>query len=214
MILNDHQIISAYKDGEILIEPFDENQIQPASYDIRIGHQAVTTSSEGVVDLESRKYIVLKPGDFGIIISHEVIKLGPQYVGRFGLRSSLARKGLIATTGPQIDPGFHGRLIIGITNLTPQDISMTYLDKFLTIELHKLDTAVLKPYNGKYQKRMELTSEEISIIADKDGVPLVKVMDSMNQLKREVHGLTKTQELLLWGIGIGFTVLTIVLALK
>ena len=62
--------------------------------------------------------------------------------------------------------------------------------------------------------RGSLTSEEISIIADKDGVPLVKVMDSMNQLKREVHSLTKTNGILLWAIGIGFSVLAIVLALK
>lgn len=214
MILSDHQIIEYYKKGEILIDPFDEGQIQPASYDLRVGAQAVTTSSEGVINLATKKYVVLKPGDFGIVISHEIIKLGPQYVGRFGLRSSFARKGLIATTGPQIDPGFHGRLIIGITNLTPQDISITHLDKFLTVELHRLDQAALKPYDGKYQRRMELTSEEISIIADKDGVPLVKVMESMDLLKKEVHGLNKTQELLLWGIGIGFAVLSMILAFK
>ena len=214
MILSDHQITEYYKKGEILVDPFDEGQIQPASYDLRVGAQAVTTSSDGVIDLAAKKYVVLKPGDFAIVISHEVIRLGPQYVARFGLRSSLARKGLIATTGPQIDPGFHGRLIIGITNLTPQDISITHLDKFLTVEFHRLEQAALKPYDGKYQHRMELTAEEISIIAEKDGIPLVKVMESMDQLKKEVHGLNKTQELLLWLIGSGFALLAIVLALK
>lgn len=214
MILADHQITEFYKKGELLIDPFDEGQIQPASYDFRVGAEAVTTSSEGVIDLTQKKYFVLKPGDFGIVISHEIVKLGPQYVARFGLRSSLARKGLIATTGPQIDPGFHGRLIIGITNLTPQDISITHLDKFLTVEFHKLEQAALKPYDGKYQNRMKLTAEEISIIADKDGIPLVKVMESMETLKHEVHGLATISKFILWAIGIGVAVLSLVLMLK
>ena len=133
-----------------MISPFDEKQIQPASYDLRVGNEAVTTSSEGIIDIEKAGYLKLKPGDFAVITAYEEIKLGPQYVGRFGLRSGFARRGLIATTGPQIDPGYHGRLIVGVTNLTPHDVTITHLDKFLSVEFHNLEKAALKPYDGPY----------------------------------------------------------------
>ena len=211
---SDGQIKEAYEDGEILINPFDEKQIQPASYDLRVGKEAVVTSHEGIINLEKSGYLKLKPGDFAVITVFEEIKLGPQYVGRFGLRSGFARRGLIATTGPQIDPGYHGRLIIGVTNLTPHEITITYLDKFVSVEIHKLQKAVLKPYNGRYNGRMGLTAEEISIVAEKDGVPLVKVLQTVEEIKKEVYGLSTSSNFIKWAIGIGFTILGIILALK
>jgi len=212
MILADHQIIEAYKNSDLSIEPFIEKQVQPASYDLLVGEEAVITSSSGVIDVKKSGFIKLKPGDFAILISNEIVRLGPNYAARFGLRSSYARKGLIATTGPQIDPGFHGRLIVGITNLTPHEVSIAHLDKFLTIEFHKLEKAALHPYDGKYQKRMNLTSEEFEIVAQKAGVPLVKVMESVDSLKNEVHALSSSSKTVAWVIGIGFTVMAVVMA--
>ena len=212
MILSDGQIKEAYENGDILINPFDENQVQPASYDFRVGKEAVTTSYEGIIDIEKSGYLKLKPGDFAVVTVHEEIKLGPQYVGRFGLRSGFARRGLIATTGPQIDPGYHGRLIVGITNLTPQVVTITHLDKFVSVEIHKLEKAALKPYNGPYHGRMGLTAEEIRIVAEKDGVPLVKVLQSVEEIKKEVHGLSTSSTTIKWTITIGFTILGLILA--
>ncbi|WP_409524012.1 dCTP deaminase [Nitrincola sp. MINF-07-Sa-05] len=214
MVLGDRQIKEAYENSEILISPFDENQIQPASYDLRVGEEAVTTSHEGIINIKDKGFLKLKPGDFAVITVYEEIKLGPQYVGRFGLRSGYARRGLIATTGPQIDPGYHGRLIVGITNLTPQDITVAYLDKFLSVEFHKLDRAVLKPYSGPYQGRFKLSAEEIRIVAEKDGVPLVKVLQSVEEIRKEVHGLSTSTSLIKWVIGIGVPVLGVILAIK
>ena len=39
MILTDRQILEAYEKGDIFIQPFDENQIQAATYDLRVGDQ-------------------------------------------------------------------------------------------------------------------------------------------------------------------------------
>jgi len=81
----------------------------------------------GARDPRSAGYLSLEPGDFAVVTVREEIALGPLHAGRFGLRSKYARKGLIATTGPQIDPGFHGRLILGFTNLTPKAITVPHL---------------------------------------------------------------------------------------
>lgn len=81
----------------------------------------------GARDLRSAGYLSIERGDFAVVTVREEIALGPQHAGRFGLRSKYARKGLIATMGPQIDPGFHGRLILGLTNLTPKAITVPHL---------------------------------------------------------------------------------------
>ncbi len=139
MILSAQQIEAAHLAREIIIDPFEQDQAQAASYDLRVGTQGATTTAKKLVNIEQEGYLLLQPGDFAVVTVLEELTLGNQYAGRFGLRSKYARKGLIATTGPQIDPGFHGRLIVGLTNLTPSAVPLPFKDDFVTIEFHKLE---------------------------------------------------------------------------
>ena len=200
MILTDRQIKEACDKGDILINPFDVGQIQAATYDFRVGAQGATTSSKKLVDIKSNGFILLQPGDFGVVTVMEELRLGPQYVGRFGLRSKYARKGLIATTGPQIDPGYHGKLILGITNLTPRPISLPYKDDFVSVEFHRLEEPSTKPYSGPYQGKMELGAEEIEAITENEGMALSEVITTLRSVSINVGKLSDRVKLLSWSI--------------
>ena len=214
MILTYQQIIEAHRAGDIVIDPFEESQVQAASYDLRVGDQGATTSSKKIVSIRENAHLLLQPGDFGIVTALETLKLGPQYVGRFGLRSKFARKGLIATTGPQIDPGYHGRLIVGVTNLTPKAISLPFKDDFLTVEFHRLEEASTKPYAGPYQGRLELGPEEIESITETEGLALSEMITMLRALSANVGTLTSEFHMLKWVISIGFAILAMIVALK
>lgn len=218
MILTDHQIVAAYKQGDIVIEPFDEHQVQGATYDLRIGQQGATTTSKKVVNIKETGFITIQPGDFAVITVDEILRLGPQYVGRFGLRSKFARKGLIATTGPQIDPGYHGRLIIGMTNLSPKPITLSYGDDLVSVEFHKLSEASTKPYSGPYQDRLALGPEEIESITENEGMALSEVLTTLRSLSQNVGALTSEMKTFRWlipaMIAFGIAVVGIIVSLK
>jgi dCTP deaminase len=218
MILTDSQIIEAYKKGDILIDPFDENQVQAATYDLRVGAQGATTSTKKIVNLKETGYLSLQPGDFGVVTCLEIVRLGPQYAARFGLRSKYARKGLIATTGPQIDPGYYGRLIIGITNLTPKPVSLPYKDDLLSVEFHRLEQASTKPYCGPYQGKMELGAEEIEFITETEGMALSEMLTTLRSLTQNVGALTTQIKTLEWSIPlivvVGITIIGIIVMFK
>jgi dCTP deaminase len=190
VILTDRQIAEAQQNGDICITPFEERQIQPASYDLRVGDQGITTSSKKKVNIKDDGYLLIQPGDFAVVLIHEEIRLGPQYVARFGLRSKYARRGLVATTGLQVDPGFDGRLMIGITNLTPKVVSLPHLDDFLSMEFHRLSEPSSRPYSGPYQGRKELGPEEIEFITESEGMALSEVLNTLRSLSANVGTLT------------------------
>ena len=133
MILTDHQITEACKNDVIVIKPFDEKQVGATSYSLRVGMHGVSTSTKKEVDIKDTGYLMLAPGDFGIVTVFEELKLGLQYTARINLGPRYARKGLVTTQGLQIEPGYHGRLIIGLTNITPNPISLPYRDDFIRI---------------------------------------------------------------------------------
>lgn len=219
-ILNNEQIIAAINNKNVVINPFEHNLIEAASLDLRVGKQAITTSSEGIIDLESKDFFVIKPGDFALFITKEYIELDNQHTARIGLRSKWAMQGISATLGPQIDPGFKGRLKIGLTNISPEEIPVSFNDPFLTLEFHKLSTPSTKPYKGPNQNFDCLTSEDLKFIFNKPSMSFPAIIESLASLSKNVSSLAKSVEQLQrneqwmrWMIPLGFGFLTIVIAL-
>lgn len=176
MILVDEEIKEAVKNGEIVeFTNFSEGCLQPASYDLRVGEEGFTTSAGTIINIKNEEELQIQPGDFALVITHEKLKLPANMLGRFGLRSAYARRGLLATVGPQIDPGFEGKLVIGIVNFSSQLIKLPYLIPFCTVEFHKLKRKALNPYNGPYQGQEHLTNEIVNSIP-KDPHPLAVML--------------------------------------
>jgi dCTP deaminase len=212
MILTDHKIQKAIDDGGIFIDPFDPKQLQPATYDMRVGAEAVTSSSKELRKLDEKGFITFQPGDFGFIITMEKIKLSPNYAARFGLRSSLARKGLSATTGPQIDPGYQGRLILGISNLTPNPVTLSHGEDLVSIEFHELPGPAKHPYDGPFQGVEHLRPEEISAVTEKKGMLLSEMQETLSSLSANVGRLTDEFSTFKLWIGASIALLGILVA--
>lgn len=63
----------------------------------------------------------------------------PDYIAaRFNLRITLVHAGLLLGTGPLIDPGFAGRLLIPLHNLTSESITIKGGDGLIWVEFTKL----------------------------------------------------------------------------
>ena len=193
MILSDQDILATCKNGtSIAIEPFSEESIQAASYDLRVGDQAASSAEKKVFDLTKTGFIEVKPGDFVIVLTHERLMLNEQHAGRFGLTSSYARKGLLATVAPQVDPGFRGRLIIGLTNLSSKPIVVPHNDRFLTIEFHRLEQPSSSPYDGPYQGRDKLSPEDIKTVMEREYMSQPEMMRTLETLVSTVEELKQT----------------------
>ena len=194
MILSDRDIHAACTadQGGIGIDPFSKDSVQPASYDLRVGNQAASSSHKEVIDLTKTGFVEVKPGDFVIVITYEKFTMDAQHVGRFGLTSTYARKGLIATVGAQVDPGFRGRLTIGLTNLSTKPIILPHKDTFLTIEFHRLEQPVDEVYAGPYQGRDMLSPEDIKLVMEREYMSQTEMMRTLQALVATVEGLKQS----------------------
>ena len=191
MILTDQQIKEAVEKGELGIKNFSEACVEPVSYDIRVGEFAYTSTTRSMINVAEKGLVVLEPGDFGMILALEEIRMPLDMAARFGLKSSFARKGVFASTGPQIDPGFRGRLKIGVINLSPTPIPLTFKDKFCTLEFHRLPQPSSRPYIGPYQDQVELTSKDIEHMLDSRGMVYSEVLTTLSSLNKNVGILTE-----------------------
>ncbi len=104
-----------------LVEPFNPEQINPASYDVTLG---TTILKEGVgsedrwipVDITGGVY-VMQPGEFILAATEEMVRIPNNLECVFNLKSSRGREGFEHLMAGYIDPGFHGKITLELCNV-------------------------------------------------------------------------------------------------
>ncbi len=182
MILSDRSIKEKLKTGEISIEPFSDEFVQPASYDLHLDTSVLTfnTDKHDIIDVKKPvedlmlkieindiEGYVLKPGQFILANVIEITGVDDKHVGRLEGKSSLARMGLIihATAG-FLDPGNKLRLTLEIANLSPLPIRIYAGMKIAQLAFEQLDGSCERPYgssglNSKYKGDMTVQASKM-----------------------------------------------------
>jgi len=133
---------------EILIEPFSEESLQPAGYDLRVGDEAYINGK--ILDVKNLGTFVVPPKTYALVLTLERIRLPDDIMGDMKLRSSLAREGLIGSFA-WVDPGWDGKLTLGLYNASDNPVELSYGERFVQIAFLRLEMPARNPYRGRYQ---------------------------------------------------------------
>ena len=196
MPMSDVEIQGALNRKEIAIDPFDPKMLQPASYDLRVGKNAATVPTNGDprVNLEKEGVLFIPAYAPAVVWTLEELRLSTSYVGHFGLKSKLARRGLAASVGIQIDPGFTGPLSVTLQNMTPSPVTLNYRGDFLTLELERLAVPASRPYDGEYQGRKTFLAGELDPVIGFKGHALTDVVKGFDDLRDGVKGIAEMSQ--------------------
>lgn len=167
-----------------LIDPFEITQLQPASYDLRLGESIKINlpndevNNEPIINpFKPMKYkeqilnddepIYMQPKDFFNVNTLEIIDLksvNEYLVNKFGCgieaqvcgKSSLARLGLVVENAGYIDPGFIGTITLELFN---QEKYPILLKKGMLIAQIKFSVVnkLFSLYKGKYLNQQKAT---------------------------------------------------------
>jgi dCTP deaminase len=189
MMLTDVEIREAMAAGQLGIDPFTDECLEAASYDFRIGNQAFQSGTDEITDVANKGLVIIEPGEFAVLTTRESVKCSSQFAAQLGLDSKYARQGLVLLSGPQIDPGFTGVLIVRVTNLAPRRITLMYEAPFLTVQFFKLNRPVEKPYAGSRQGQTGLGPGDIEELTHPDSPTLGGMVKSLSTLAGDVGEL-------------------------
>lgn len=193
-VLTKKQIVKLRDENKIEVEPFSEHQCEPASYDLKLGH--ILKAGYGKLKLKKGDDASLKGGEWALVMSEEIIRLPLNICATYGLRSSITRKGLMYFGGPQIDPGYEGRLFVSIFNPTVEPIMLRYGDPLFTLIFHHLDKPVSKPYNGRYQGQYDFPSEDVERMMAMKSRTFSEMFTKVDDLDNSVNLLAKNLDIL------------------
>lgn len=171
MILSDKTIMSLLQKGTLSITPLQDNQIQPASVDIRLGNTfsivedsstAILTLSEKILykKIHAEKYLLM-PGQFVLATTMEYIKLPNNLTAFVEGRSSLGRMGLFIQNAGWVDPGFSGEITLELFNANRCAIELQTGRRIGQLVFAQMDQEALHPYRGKYQEQRDATGSKV-----------------------------------------------------
>jgi len=150
-ILSDKDIQDSIKSNELDIEPFNPINLTPNGYDLSIDEIYIRKTDEHIKDGIAR----IPPQTWFAISTKEFVKMGSQITSQLWIRSSYARKGVMASFG-KVDAGFHGTLTISCFNSNDEELEMPIGDRFCQIVFEHLSSMPSELYDkksGNYQNQ-------------------------------------------------------------
>jgi len=189
-VLSGRQIRKLVKSGGLGIDPFDESLIQPATYDLRLGFKILASPLSAdklgvVIELnKDRNTYDIQSGQMVGVLSLERIRLPLEISGRFGIRSAIARKGINAFGGVQLDPGFRGRLTMNLLNVGPEAVTLTLYEPIFTVEFARLEEEAEFAYSGPYQDQDDFPAEQYNYILSARTTSLAEIPTFRRDIRR------------------------------
>lgn len=135
-VLVNYQIAQAIKNGIIGVHPFDETNVQLAAINLTLGDFLITGEGERI-DIGGGQRFTLRRNHAVEVSTREWIELPRNHIGRLGAIDSLAKNGIFAAAGLQIEPGFRGHLQFRLFN-SGTDIELRCGMPIVSIEIISL----------------------------------------------------------------------------
>ncbi len=175
MILSDADILRRLGEGDLVVEPLDDPdlQVQPASVDLRLGREFlefrrtnipyIHPNDEREIDeyvseriVEEGEEFILHPGDFVLGTTKERVEIPPDLIAHVEGRSSLGRLAIVVhSTAGLCDPGYRGQITLELSNLGTAPVALTPGMRVSQLTFTELSSPAERPYGSergsKYQ---------------------------------------------------------------
>ncbi|MCL5874374.1 MAG: hypothetical protein M1161_03420 [Candidatus Thermoplasmatota archaeon] len=138
MIVSDGTILDLIQQGTMSIDPFDPAKLTPNGYDFSVTDRVVLAPNQGA-HVETVESVSL-PGFMGSMMF---------------LRSSYARKGVVASFG-FVDAGFRGKIRFYLKNLGEETVEVVKEKGVFQMIFLNMDKEAVKTYelrSGHYQNQ-------------------------------------------------------------
>lgn len=171
MIISDETLKQMLASGDLVVDPLEPVQIQPASIDLTLGthflkvdeHSAsvITLDAEIAYEELDREEIVIPPFSFLLAATREFIKLPNDVTAFVEGRSSIGRIGLFIQNAGWVDPGFEGTITLELYNANRLPILLQSGRRICQLVFARMDQATHAPYRGKYQGQVLPTGSRV-----------------------------------------------------
>lgn len=182
-----------------MVWPFEKQKLKSASYEVPFIGDVYFIDKDGVRQhrtVQENSIFELEKNSIAFVFLATTFRLPDYMAVRFNLKITHVHRGLLLGTGPLVDPGFAGRLLVPLHNLTSERYILHGGHGLIWMEFTKLSphrkwSQKARKDSGDY---VPFPKEKRYLVAEKyfekasDGIP------AASSIPGEVKGATKSAE--------------------
>ena len=167
-ILLANQIDQLCERNLLISKDYTQENLRPAAYTLRIGDDFIDSDGERGKLSDEKESFVFKKNSIVFVSTKEELDLPFYIIARFNLRVNWVYAGILLGTGPQVDPGFSGKLSCPLYNLTNVDILIKRGEDFATIDFEKTTTLLHSKETWEQKKAVIDDAKDKKLLKDND----------------------------------------------
>ena len=137
-----------------LIDPFDEQHLEAARYNLRLGPE-YRKQNQAYVLSDKEPWLSLQPHQMALVETLEEVRLPRFLIARWNLKVPRVYEGLLWVGALQVDPGWHGHLSCPIYNMSNREVRLQYKDELFAMDFVRT-TPYLPPSSKAYIQKPDV----------------------------------------------------------
>lgn len=167
-----------------LIQTFNPENIDCASYRLCVGEQVFATSDKfetsgpadplvSILGDSPNNILRIRPGQFAFLMTEEVVNVPNNALALISMRAGYKFKGLINVSGFHVDPGWKGKLLFSVYNAGSAEVILERGAPVFLIVYADLDRDSEKIYSGPSQGQNTIKSSLLQNMTEQVFSPLM-----------------------------------------
>ncbi|MGF6849435.1 dCTP deaminase [Chitinophaga sp. W3I9] len=163
-----------------IITEYSADRISNGAYELSLGDEVFQTdaSPKAVKKLKDNDIIEIKPGQFALLLTKEVITMPKNKIAFISIKAGVKFKGLVNVSGFHVDPGFKGKLLFSVYNAGPSSIFLTRGKAYFPIWFAELSES--QDYKGSHGQQMHIPDAPIEALSQGE-------LASPNELSKRIN---------------------------
>jgi deoxycytidine triphosphate deaminase len=176
------------------IQNGDRQCAEGIKYDFRLSPQILKSSFKRPIDasrLSEREKgdLSISPGEMIFVLSEERLNLPSNIVAHLSPKRKLSHAGVLAIGGFCIDPGYKGRLLIGLYNFSSTNFPLITGKKVIAATFYQLSPEEIAGNPHPEAAVEDFPEELIRMIANYEPMSVKSVADLVKQLSHDLDAM-------------------------
>lgn len=190
-VLTERELKEAVRTGQLIVDG-KESSVEGLKYDFALGSRMLFGGKAPIntnnLTEQERSNLVVRPGELVYVMSEEQLDLPLDVKADLSLKRKISHLGIQVLGGSSVDPGYRGRLVFALYNLSTRPFPLQPGRKLIAAQFYRLGESETPPSNSRVpQPLYEFPDDLVQLMA-------VYEPATTEGLRQSVHDLTRTVE--------------------
>lgn len=197
-VLTERELKDAVRAGHLVIDG-KESSVEGLKYDFALGSRMLF-GGKGPINAtnlteQERSSLVVKPGELVYVMSEEQLDLPMDMKADLSLKRKISHLGIQVLGGSSVDPGYRGRLVFALYNLSTRPFPLQPGRKLIAAQFYKLTAEETPPSTSRIPEPLyEFPDDLVQLMAVYEPATTEGLRQSVHDLTRMVEDLKRQIE--------------------